>query len=187
MDRGGSLTHKLLQMLMKGNFSSLPVENKEIEVCLGWDVSPTWDEGLHTFLGVVGCCMKGNGEEQFEFVNHNVSADDMNKGKLEHAKFGKVNLNNHVSLSHRSILPRAYQWARFCMKKHLGFTLPGTFFHMCTSGQFYLNPIWVVPMRSMNMDVKKVTLIWKIMMNLMIYQWKISQMSSLIPFRQCQT
>ena len=25
------------------------------------------DEGLHTLLGMVGCCMKDNGKEHFEF------------------------------------------------------------------------------------------------------------------------
>lgn len=44
--------------------------------------------------------MKDNGEDHFDFVHHNVSACKMNVGKLECTKFGKVGLNNHVSLSH---------------------------------------------------------------------------------------
>jgi len=64
----------------------------------------------------------------------------LNDKKLEYAKFGKVCLNNHTSLSHSNILQRPNQWACFCTKKHLGATLPDTLFHMCKSGQFYLNP-----------------------------------------------
>ena len=49
-------------------------------------------------------------EEHFWFVHPNVSTEDMNEGKLEYAKFGKVGLNNHVSLSPSNILQRAHQW-----------------------------------------------------------------------------
>ena len=94
------------------------------------------DEGLHTFLGMVGYCMKNNREEHFEFVHCNVYAEDMNVGHMEYAKFGNVGLNNHVNLSHSNILQHAHQWARFHVKQHLGVSLPGTLFHMCKSRQF---------------------------------------------------
>lgn len=97
-----------------------------------------------TFKGMIWYCMKDNGGEHFEFVHHNVSADVMNEGKLECAKFGKVGLNNRLSLSHSNILQRTY----FCMKKQLGLTLPDILFHMCKSGQFYSNSTWVIPMTS---------------------------------------
>ena len=50
--------------------------------------------------------MKVNGEEHFdfEFVHHKVFAPDMNGGKMEYAKCGKVGLKNRVSLSHSNIL-----------------------------------------------------------------------------------
>lgn len=81
----------------------------------------------------------------------------MNEGKLECAKFGKVGLNNCVSLSHSNILQRAHQWARFCMKKQLGVTLPSTLFHMCKSSQFYPNPMGIISMMSTRMDVRRAT------------------------------
>ena len=106
-------------MMAKGNFGSLPVLYKKLEVCLGWDESPPMghvvtskrlrDEGLHTFLGMVGYYMKDNRIKHFEFVHHNVIAIDMNKGKMKYTKFGKVGLNNHVSLSHSNILQSAHQ------------------------------------------------------------------------------
>ena len=34
---------------------------------------------------------------------YNVTTNDMNEGKMEYAKFGKVGLNNRVSLLHRNI------------------------------------------------------------------------------------
>jgi hypothetical protein len=104
--RGGALTHKHFQMMMKENFSSLPVLNKTITFCLGWDVSPPLDhvvpckklrdEGLHTFKGMLGFRMKVNGEAHFEFVHHNISTDDMNDGKMKYEIFGKVGLNDRM-------------------------------------------------------------------------------------------
>lgn len=108
------MTHKHSQMMLNNILSSLFVLKKKIKVALGWQVDPSMghivsckklrDEGLHTFLGMVGYCVKDNGQDQFEFVHHNMSADDMNVGKMEYTKFGKVGLKNHVSLSHNNIL-----------------------------------------------------------------------------------
>ena len=92
--------------------------------------------------------MKDNGEEHFEFVHHNVLAEDMNDSKMEHVKSVKVGLNDRVSLSHSNVLQRPHQWAEFRMKKHMGATLPDTLYHMCKNGQFYPNPTWVIPFRS---------------------------------------
>ena len=125
---------------------------------------PLQMEGLHTFKGMIGYHMKVNWEEQFEFIHHNVCTYDMNEGKLEYVKFGKVGLNNHVSLSHNIILQRAHQWSCSHMKKHLGVILPNILFYMCKNGHFYPNPTWFIPMRSTRMDVRKATSIWKIMM-----------------------
>jgi hypothetical protein len=52
-----------------------------------------------------------------------------------------------------------------CENKHFGISLADTQFHMCNSDQFYLNLTWVVPLKSVGMDVRRATLIWKIMMN----------------------
>ena len=76
--------------------------------------------------------MKNNREENFESVRHIVLVEDMNDGILEHAKFGKVGLNNCVSLLHSNILQKAHQWAHFRMKNYLGATLPGIFPFTCT-------------------------------------------------------
>lgn len=76
VERGGVLTDKHVQMMVvKGNFSSLPVLNRRIEVCLRYDECPLMchvvsckrlrDEGLHTLSGMVGYYTKDNGEEHF--------------------------------------------------------------------------------------------------------------------------
>jgi hypothetical protein len=123
------------------------------------------EEVLHTLKGMIGCCMKDNMKEHFEYVHHNVSADDMSEGKMAYANFGKVGPNNHVSLSHSNILQKVHQWASFFMKKFLGVTLYGTFYHMCKISQSYPDPTCVIPLRSTGMDVRRAASLWKSMMN----------------------
>lgn len=154
-------------MVVKGNFSSFHMLNKKIKVALGWHENPpighvvsckkVRDEGLHTFLDMIGYCMKDNGKDRFEFVHHNVLGDDMNEGNMEYAKIGKISLKNHVSLSHGNILQRANQRARPCMKEHLGVSLHTVLFHMCESGQYYSNRTCVIPLRSADTYVRRPT------------------------------
>ena len=135
MERCGALMHNHFQMVVKRIFSSLRVLNKKIKVCLARGGSPPVghalsckrlrDGGLHTFLGMVGYCMKDKGEEHFEFVHRTISMEDMNEGKLEYAKFRKFGLNSCETPYHRNILKMAHQWAQFPLKKPLGFESSG--------------------------------------------------------------
>lgn len=100
--RGGALTHKHFKMVVKGNFNSLPMLNKKSRLLWGGMQIHAWGtlkfirnykmRDYISFLGRMGYCVKDNGEEHFEFVHHNVSIDDMNEGKMEYAKFGKLRL-----------------------------------------------------------------------------------------------
>ena len=87
--RGGVLMHNHFQMVVEGNFSSLPVLNQNMQSFIWGEMRilqwVMWflarggkDEGLHTFLGMAWCWMKDNREEQFEVVEHDMSDPDMN-------------------------------------------------------------------------------------------------------------
>ena len=77
-------------------------------MAFGWNQTPpTWhvvsykqlrDKELHTFHRMVGYCIKDNGKDHIEFVQHNVFADDMNELKMKYMNFGKVGLKNGVRL-----------------------------------------------------------------------------------------
>lgn len=92
MECGKVLAHEHFQMVVRGDFSSLLELNNKIKVCLRWDVSPPTshvvtckrlrDEGLRTFLGMVGYCMKDNEEEHSKFVHYHTFDDDMINGKI---------------------------------------------------------------------------------------------------------
>lgn len=89
-----------------------------------------------------------------ECVHHIVLVKDMNNGKLEYVKFGKVGLNNCASPLDSNIFQKAHQWPHFHKKNHLGATLPRTSLHMHKSGQLYQNLNRVIPFRSVGMDVQ---------------------------------
>ena len=82
-----------------------------VQIYLGWVESlghvvqeEVEDEGLHIFLEMVVYYMKESGQENFEFVHHIVSTEDMNEGKLEYKKFRKVGLKQVCeSLSYQHI------------------------------------------------------------------------------------
>lgn len=61
--------------------------------------------------------MKDNDDEQFEFVHHNVSPEDM---EVEFAKFEKVNLKNHVSLSHKTMFAKGPSMGIFLCEEAFG-------------------------------------------------------------------
>ena len=87
---------------------------------------------------------------------HIVSPYDVNEVKMEYAVVGKVSFKNHVSFSDSNISQRAHQWPRVDVKKYLGVSLPGTLFYMCKSGHLNPNPMWVILLRSISMDVRRV-------------------------------
>lgn len=151
-----ALAHKHFQVVVKGNSSSLPMLNNKIQGLFGLrrvssdgsccPMQKVEGQGI-AYLEEYGWAVhwKNSGEEHFEFVHDNVLVEVMNDGTLEYAKVEKVGLNNHVSLLRSNILHQAHRWARFCIKEHLGVTLPDTPFHMCKSGQIYPNPTRAIP------------------------------------------
>jgi hypothetical protein len=90
--------------------------------------------------------MKDNGEEHFEFVHHNVSAIDMNEGKIEYAKFGEISSNNYITKG-SSMCTFSYVEVFGCYSCHDALS------HV-QKWQLYPKPTRVIPSRSTSMDVR---------------------------------
>lgn len=95
---------------------------------------------------------------------NNVSTANMNGGKMEYAKFGRVRLSNHVIPCYGHILQRAHQQTCFQMKKYLGVTLAGTDFPHVQEWAILPQSNMCYSIGSMGMDVRRATSTWKIMM-----------------------
>lgn len=78
-------------------------------------------QGLYTFAGLIGYCLKHAGEEHFKVIDVNVSNVEMNVGIDEYMKSGTTSTKNHLALSNVNITQG------FCMlqvpnEKQIGFS-----------------------------------------------------------------
>jgi hypothetical protein len=123
LERGGSLCHLHLQIVCKLNISSLTLNqavkcqfewNDPVKTPIGHVVDHTLlgGQGLYTFVGLVGYCLKDAGEEHFKVIDLNVSNVEMNVGIDEYMKFGTTSTKKHVALSNLYITPRLLHVAR---------------------------------------------------------------------------
>lgn len=73
-------------------------------VVMGWALRNT---GVHTFLGMLGYCMKDANAAHYQSVNHNVSAVDLVTGEELYTQYGSKDKNNRVCLNQPNTLERA--------------------------------------------------------------------------------
>jgi hypothetical protein len=84
-----SLERLHLQMVCRIYISNVITLSKLIKKALGWDdviiASPRHHVhykllkgvGMHTYIGMIGYCLKDQGEEHFQFCDRNVSFEKM--------------------------------------------------------------------------------------------------------------
>jgi len=171
--RGGALSRLRLQMVCQMMASSATVVSKRIKTHLGWDkpgaapmghhilTKTLRNTGLHTFIGMLGYCIKDQGEDHFDCVHHNVTDEQMKEGVEEYVKYGTPFTKNRVILTHQNVIEKAATFYKF---KQLGSTLPGTLLPMLQSGQYIPSTSWVSPVCQGGIDYSKAAALWKCMM-----------------------
>ncbi|MCO5549838.1 hypothetical protein L7F22_003312 [Adiantum nelumboides] len=98
VEPGGMAFNLHFQMVARMWATSLIAVNRKVKACLGWDRSKPpgalvlcralKSQGMHTFRGMVGYCLKDRDEPHFQKVEHNISADDVNDGIELHSLMG---------------------------------------------------------------------------------------------------
>lgn len=68
---------------------------------------------------MIGYFLKDMGSEHFEICMHNISDDDIIKGKTIHAIFGCLDLKQRVVLMSKNIIDRMYVWYKYCVDQKL--------------------------------------------------------------------
>jgi hypothetical protein len=101
-------------------------------------------QGLYTFVGLIGYCLKDAGEEHFEVIDVNASNVEMNVSIDEYMKFGTTSTKNHVVLSNVN------RTQGFCMLQVPNEKTNRIFFSICAIGQiqfyqFYPSTSSVMP------------------------------------------
>ena len=147
IERGGALSRLHLQMVCRLVTSCAAMVSKLIKTYLGWNdvkkapvghhilTKTLHNTGLHTFIGMLGYCIKDKGEDHFQCVHKNVTPEQM-EGLEEYIKYGTPFAKNRIVLTHTNLIERAATYCRYKMKKQLGSTLPGTLLPMLRFGQF---------------------------------------------------
>jgi hypothetical protein len=151
----------------------LVVVSKLIKKYLGWDVgsAPVGHHvltkklasiGIHTYIGMLGYCVKDRGEDYFEVVYNNVTDAKLVEGLEEFVKHATSFAKTKIVLTSRNLLERVATYLKFKMKNQLGSTLPGVLL-MLQSGTFIPDSQWVVPQSCGGMDSIRAAAMWKCM------------------------
>ena len=150
IERGGALQRLHFQAVFRILSTSTIAVDKLMKVYLGWDkgeapssshvlVKRLSRVGLHTYVGMLGYCIKEKGEDHFEVVHNNITDEDLTTGLKEYVKFGTPFAKNKVVLTSKNLLERCLCYLQYRMKSQLGSTLPRVLLHMLHSGTYILD------------------------------------------------
>ena len=119
--------------------------------------------GVHTYIGILGYCVKNKGEDHIEVVHHNVTNEELEVGLKEHVKFGIPFAKNKVVITFKNLLERCLCYLHFKMHKQLYTFLAGVLLQMCHPGTFIPDAQSMVPQYCGGMDSMRADAIWKCM------------------------
>ena len=145
IERGGAFLRLHLQMVCHIVASTAIMVNKLIRTYLGWNKDqnpPTGhhiltkalrNTGLHTYVRMLGYCLKDKGEIYFQCIYRNVTPEEFTEGEEEYVKHGTPFAKNKIVLTHKNLLERAATYCTYKLRKQLGSTLPSTLLPMLRS------------------------------------------------------
>ncbi len=161
------------------DFASARAAHMSLKKALGWTASFTGgsvccknlvQSGIHTWLGMIGYCLKGELEDTperpFRFYSHGVTAEEMALGRIEYQKLGKPN-KNQLELTPSNIIDRTQHFASTKLRNIQNPDFSKCVMMMLTSRQYTLGHAWSNPKNSM--DPTLCDLVWKSRVSLPSY------------------
>ena len=125
-------------------------------------------DGLHTWHGLIGYCMKDLGQQHYQEIMHNVSADDVSLGQDQYLKHGAGPLKERIVLEPRKIFDKAVMFYNMRMRHMTRMRMPDLIFvlhQMILTGKYYPSGEWVVPHQGSGWDQERVNACWKMMID----------------------
>ena len=176
IERGGALQRLHFQAVFRILSTSTIVVGELVKVYLGWDKGETPSGshvlvkrlsrvGFHTYVGILGYCIKDKGEDHFEVVHNNITDEDLRAGLEEYENFGTPFAKNKVVLTSKNLLERCLCYLQYRMKSQLRSTLPGVLLHMLCSSTYIPDAQWVIPRTCGGMDYVRAVAMWKCMVS----------------------
>ena len=150
--------------------------NDEIKKCLGWTrpgpggrppeakISCRFlrEEGIHTWLGMLGYCNKSQNQEGFRRMTKNVTDTQIAKGDELYIKLGAGDLKGRKGLHSRNVIEKAGHYYKFKLQSNPDVAeLPVVLLSMMQSGHFYPSATWCAPMNGGGMDLRRAESLWK--------------------------
>ncbi|KAL3684031.1 hypothetical protein R1sor_002053 [Riccia sorocarpa] len=142
LERGDSHLQLHIQGMMRISTSSACALKTEIRDIIGWDdgeplgasicVKSLKYKGLHTVIGLIGYCLKDEGQGHFRFYSKNASNDQKEEGRRMHAIYGASEYKNRLELNSANVLGRALQFRKYRVKNPTSIT-----FRRCVREMFY--------------------------------------------------
>ncbi|KAL3691406.1 hypothetical protein R1sor_005057 [Riccia sorocarpa] len=153
LERGDSHLQLHIQGLLRISTSSTRALKTEIRDRIGWQeagplggsicVKSLKYKGLHTVIGIIGYCLKDEGEEHFRFHSKNVSEAQKEEGKRVHAIYGASEYKNRLELTPVNVLGRALQFRRYRVKNPVTITCIRCVREMFYSGHYMPGFRWL--------------------------------------------
>lgn len=122
-------------------------------------------KGLHTFLGMVGYCMKDRMQPWFDSFSIGVSQDDIQSGEALYLEHGQPDIiKNACVLSSYNILQRCYVfWKYHLSLERAPINFVTTLVRMHQTGKYVPDARWVVERSGGAMHVARIEAAWRLM------------------------
>jgi hypothetical protein len=152
-------------------FPSARALHSQLRIALGWQtlgkksrvcVKGLRQNGVHTFSGMIGYCMKYQAEDTperpFEYHCGGISAEDIAEGKTQYMMLGKPNKHS-ILLDPANIIDKAHMFASLKLRGVVAPDFDKTIGMMVSSRKYVLSSKWCKP--NSGLDSSLTALVWK--------------------------
>ncbi|KAL3688685.1 hypothetical protein R1sor_014994 [Riccia sorocarpa] len=168
VERGGSLLNLHLQGVIAIICTSALDVKKRITAAIHWDenrplvagvcVKKLTNKGIHTFVGMVGYCLKDRKDFHFRVTMKNINDAVQREGMMLFTFFGAADLKNRVELNPSTIMQRALQYNKYVSHHPLGTSFRGCIRRMLVRGHYTPSTTWLI---NKEMDKSCMAALWK--------------------------
>ncbi|KAL3695201.1 hypothetical protein R1sor_009277 [Riccia sorocarpa] len=117
------------------------------------------NKGIHTFVGMVGYCLKDRKELHFRVCMKDISDAVQREGMLLYIFYGAADLKNRVELNPSNVMQRALQYNKFVSHHPLGTSFQGCIRRMLVGGHYTPSTGWLI---NKGMDLTRMTSMWRV-------------------------
>ncbi|KAL3690356.1 hypothetical protein R1sor_016665 [Riccia sorocarpa] len=169
LERGDSHLQLHIQGMLRITTSSARALKTEIHNVIGWEqatplgasicVKTLKYKGLHTVIGLIGYCLKDEGQEHFRFYTKNVTDEQKEEGRRMHAIYGASEYKNRLELNPANVLCRALQYRKYRVKNPTSITFRRCVREMFYSGQYMPSFRWLTSAKISSLRAER---IWRV-------------------------